>query len=265
VRAAAASALAVVPPQLRVSVLAPLLDDPVTGVRTEAARALVDVPRDALPAERRESFDAALRTLMAALRADGDLPGGQLNLAVLYNRQGRPEAAIGAYRRALTWDADFLPARFNLANLLHAQGRSDEAEALLREGVERTGGLGPEYARDLGELSYSLALLLSERGQLAEAAPELERASELLPERARVHYNRGLVLQRLGELPRAEAALLAARRLAPDQKDFVYALAIFYLEQAEFPRARHFAEELDALSPGEGRPLLNEIDAREAG
>ncbi len=68
---------------------------------------------------------------------------------------------------------------------------------------------------ELGELQYSLALLLAEEQRLPEAAKALAEAARLLPTRARVQYNLGLALQQLGQRKPAEAALLQAQRLDP--------------------------------------------------
>jgi hypothetical protein len=66
-----------------------------------------------------------------------------------------------------------------LASFCNAAERN--TERVLREGIART----PKE----GRLHYSLGLLLAEELHLSEAAAELEKAAELLPDDSRVHYN----------------------------------------------------------------------------
>ncbi len=60
VRAAAAAGLVGLPEGERLAAAAPLLKDPIRGVRIEAARALASVPADRFDAVERQAFDAAL-------------------------------------------------------------------------------------------------------------------------------------------------------------------------------------------------------------
>ena len=241
-RAAAAASLEDVDASLRVPTLAPLLKDPVRAVRIAAARSLAALPHAQFDAPTRQAFDAALAEYVAAQKVALDMPGPNLNLAVLYARTGRDAESEAAYRAALKIDPDFTPARANLAQFYAERGRLPDAEQVLREGLQRQPGIG--------ELQYSLGLLLAEQQRLPEAADALEQAARLLPRRARTHYNLGLARQQLGQAKPAEAALRKARELEPSDPAIAYALAVFYAQQGRRAEALREADALQRLQPG---------------
>ncbi len=243
VRAAAADSLEALPDAQRLYGLTPLLRDPVRAVRIAAARGLSSLPPGRLDAAARPAFDAALAEYIAAQSVSLDMPGAQLNLAVVYQNTGRIELAEKHYLDALRIDPDFTPARANLARLYNASARNADAERVLSEGLRRL----PE----LGELQYSLGLLLAEEKRLPEAAKALSQAARLLPERAKVHYNLGLALQQLGQRKPAEAALLRAQQLDPQDAASAYALAVFYAQGGQRVQALQWAEKLLALNPAD--------------
>lgn len=242
VRAAAAAGLDDVDASLRVPALAPLLKDRVRAVRIAAARSLAGLPPEQFDAATRSAFEAALAEYLAAQKVALDMPGPNLNLAVLYSRTGRDAEAESSYRAALKIDPDFTPARANLAQFLAERGRAADAEQVLREGLKRQPGVG--------ELQYSLGLLLAEQQRLPEAADALEQAARLLPQRARAHYNLGLARQQLGQPKPAETALRRARELDPGDPAMAYALAVFYAQQGRRADALREAEALQQLQPG---------------
>jgi predicted CXXCH cytochrome family protein len=241
VRVAAVGALDHLPPQDRIALVAPRLDDPVRAVRIEAARVLAPTAPENLDATKRRALERATAEYVAAQNASLDMPGSHLNLAVL--REGRREiaAAETEYRTALRLDPDFTPARLNLARLLNGVGRNGDAEHVLRDGIARV----PEQ----GDLHYSLGLLLAEDHRLADAEVALGRAAELLPERARVRYNHALALQQLGRVPEAEAALQRAQALDGSDREIVYALAVLYAQRGDWNQALASAERLATVAP----------------
>jgi predicted CXXCH cytochrome family protein len=245
VRAAAASALEILPPTDRLAAGAPLLKDPVRSVRLETARVLASVPAALFDTAQRQAFDAALAEFKAAQAAMADMPASHLNLAVVLDGLGQREQAVAAYETALRLDPQFLPARANLARLHNAMGKNAEAERVLREGVKRV----PTE----GELHYSLGLLLAETNRLHEAVGPLGEAARLLPTRARVLYNYGLALDQVGRRPEAEAALIRAQELDRTDPQMVYALVVFYARQQQPRRALAFAEMLAQLVPADPR------------
>jgi predicted CXXCH cytochrome family protein len=243
VRAAAADGLESTPAQQRLHALGPLLRDSVLAVRMAAARSLSSLPADRFDPLIRPAFDAALAEYIAAQNVSLDMPGAQLNLAVVHQNAGRPDLAERHYVAALRIDPDFTPARANLAQLYNASARNADAERVLKEGLKREPGIG--------ELQYALGLLLAEQGRLDEAAGVLAKAAQLMPQRARVHYNLGLALQQLGRNRAAEQALLSAQRLDPLSVESAYALAVFYAQGGQQSQALEWADKLQALNPAD--------------
>ncbi len=130
---------------------------------------------------------------------------------------------------------------------------------MLTEGLKRV--------PTIGELQYSLGLVLAEEGRIDEAAAALAKAAKLLPERARVHYNLGLALQQLGRRQPAEAALLQAQKLDPGDPAICYALAIFYAQGRQYAQALPWAEKLLVLDPADiqARQLVSELRSKQQG
>ncbi len=60
-------------------------------------------------------------------------PGGNYNLGVMYANNGELEKAAEYYRTALDIDNLFYMAKVNLASVYNLQGKNAEAEKLLRE------------------------------------------------------------------------------------------------------------------------------------
>jgi predicted CXXCH cytochrome family protein len=242
VRAAAADSLDGLSASERLTALGPLLSDPVRAVRITAARALSSTPVEQMEATLRPRFDAALAEYIAAQEVSLDMPGAQFNLAIVYENTGRRDQAERHYQGVLRIDPDFTPARANLAQLYAASARNADAERVLADGLKRL----PE----LGELQYSLGLLLAEDpGRMKESAEALTRAAKLLPTRSDVHYNLGLALEVLGQNASAEQALLQSQRLNPNDPQIAYALAIFYSKTGRSDRAIEWAEKLRELRP----------------
>jgi len=251
VRAAAADSLESVPATQRLYALAPLLKDPVRAVRIAAARSLSSLPPEQIETATRPAFNAALAEYIAAQSVSLDMPGAQLNLAVVRQNTGRIDLAERHYLAALKIDPDFTPARANLSRLYNATARNADAERVLTEGLKREPGIG--------ELQYSLGLLLAEENRLPEAAKALAQASRLMPERAKVHYNLGLALQQLGQRQPAAAALLKAQQLDPQDPATPYALAVYYAQAGQQAQALSWAEKAKALNPGD--PQLSQLVA----
>ncbi len=227
----------------RVEAVGPLLSDPVRAVRLAAARVLSGVPRDQLDLVQRKVLDDAVAELIAAQSLHFDLPGPNVNVAVVYESTGRDELAEAHYAKALRLDPDFTAARVNLAQLYSKQSRNADAESVLRDGLRRQ----PTH----GDLHYLLGLLLAEENRLPEAEVALGTAVKLHPDRARFRYNHALTLNQLGRAEQAEAALVDAARLDPRDPAILYALATVYAQHRKWRQALVWAEKLEAIDGGD--------------
>ncbi len=221
--------------------LAPLLLDPIRGVRLAAAIRMAETPAGSLQPYQREALDAALREFEAAMEYALPNAIAAFNLGNLAATRRDSAAAETYYRAANEADASFQPARLNLARLLFSRGDHDEAEALYRE-VLRAEPTNHEAA-------YRLGLLLAERGPHAEAATHLRRAAEARPEAARIHFDLGRIELSAGREAEAEAALRKALEIEPDNLDYGYALASLYVSRGDYGRALDIADRLIAAHP----------------
>lgn len=259
VRVTAVDGLDRLTPDEKLSVVTPLVADPIRAVRIQAARVLTAGPIDRLEPARRQEFDSALAEYKLAQIYNADIPGGNLNLALIETNLKLFDNAIEHYKTAIRLDPTFMPARVNLGNLYNQLGRNAEAETQFREAIGR--------APNDGELHYSLGLLLAEEKRLPESAEELGKAATLMPDRSRVQYNYALALQQIGKMKEAEAVLLRGYRLNPRDPDVVNALVLFYAQQEKWEQALPYAQALVKLMPGAPEPLqiLQRIEAEQAG
>ncbi len=255
VRAAAASGLEAAAPAERLRLAAPLLGDPVRGVRIEAGRILAAIPTDRMTAEQRAARDRALDEYRHAQQINADRPEAHLNLGNLHAQLGRPEEAERAYRAALRIDRTFTGAYVNLADVYRAQGRDAEGEWVLREGL----AVAPNDAA----LHHSLGLALVRMKRLPEALQALERAVELRPEDARYSYVLGVGVHSAGQAQRALAVLRRAHERHPGDRDVLLALATITRDRGALEAATAYARKLVELAPQDpaARQLLRELEA----
>ncbi|WP_437957573.1 multiheme c-type cytochrome [Sorangium sp. So ce119] len=176
-RRAALGALESHDPRRIAPVAAPLLADPVRGVRVEAARVLAGVDLGALSERAAQDLDGALREYLATQTLHADRAEAQNNLGLVFTRTGKPRDAEQAYLAALRIEPGYVPTYVNLADLYRELGRDEDGVALLRRGVTRL----PDQA----ELLHALGLALVRQGHRAQALEPLKRAAELAPDQAR--------------------------------------------------------------------------------
>ena len=241
VRIAALGLLAPFEPAARVQAAAPLLDDPVRGVRVESARVLADVPDDRLTPAQRASREKALDEYVASLRQDADWPAANASLGNLRMRQGRAEEAIAAYQRALSLDERFTGAYVNLADAYRVLGREAEGEKLLRRSL----ALLPRSA----DLRHALGLSLVRKGDKAAALPELATAARLAPDNARYSYVHAVALHSAGKRSEALAALRAADARHPYEPSILGALISISRESGDAKAALAYARKLAEVLP----------------
>jgi len=228
----------------------PLLNDPVKGIRAEAAIRLSEVSEEKLSPAARKARRAALEEYREINLYNADFPGGLFNLGIMYANAGDLGRAEAAYREALGVDDQFYMAKVNLATVYAKQGKSAEAEKMLRELIRDH----PE----LHELKSSLAMLLAEQGRYEESRTYFLKASKLMPDQTRILYNLGLLENTLGNTATAEEYLLKALNRDPGSYDYLYALATFCLEHGMKDKAMKYARRLAERFPGDraGKQLV---------
>jgi predicted CXXCH cytochrome family protein len=225
---------------VRAQAAAPLLVDPVRGVRVEAARVLADVGDDQFSPDQRRAREQATNEYVESLQQDSDWPAANVNLGNLRMRQGRPEEAIAAYERALSLDPRFAGAYVNLADAHRQQGREAESEKVLRRGL----ALLPRGA----DLHHALGLLLVRKGNTAAAVRELAAATKLAPDNARFGYVYAVGLHSAGRQGEALSVLRAVEARHPYDLEILGTLVSMIRESGKpreaLPYARKIAEVL---------------------
>jgi predicted CXXCH cytochrome family protein len=241
VRIAALGMIARADPANRVLSGAPLLSDPVRGVRIEAARLLADIPDTQIPEGKRTARAAALLEYENTLALEADWPSGQVNLGNLRLQQGRVDEAIAAFERAIALDKGFPGAYVNLADALRQLGREPEAEKVLRQGLAA-------LPRD-ADLHHSLGLLLTRNGDKSAALYEFVEAAKLAPDNARYAYVHAIAVDSAGKREQALVLLRSANKRHPNDLDILGALLSMSRETGDRQAALRYAKQLAEMLP----------------
>jgi tetratricopeptide (TPR) repeat protein len=143
----------------------------------------------------------ARQAFLMVLSLDPQDSRAENNLGLIYETDGRPEAAVDAYRKAIAWqDLGQHPSEqpyVNLGNLLLEQGQINDALAPLAKAVE----LAPNDAF----CHMSLGIAYWKSGKVEQAQHELETATRLEPDNSTAHYQLGRVYKEEHALDRAQA------------------------------------------------------------
>ena len=220
--------------------VAPLLGDPVRGVRIRAAD-LVAVPGANVPAGDRAAFANAAEEFVAAQKLNADRPEARLTLGSFYARTGRLAEAEAEYAAALKIAPSFAPASANLADLYRQEGRESEAEKALRAGLAAS-------PKDAG-LHYALGLAMIRQKRYPDALTELRQAAELAPDNAHNSYVYAIALNSTGHGDEARNLLAAALQRHPGNREMLTALVQMSEEAGDLGGALRYAERLAAITP----------------
>jgi tetratricopeptide (TPR) repeat protein len=144
-------------------------------------------------------YDESLKHLNEAIRLEPLNAEAYHNRAVIYERQGNPQAAIVEYRTALRYDPQYGPSR----------------EALTRLGAT-AGGEPQSDAEKLAAAMAERASRTARRGDYAEAMKILAEAARIAPRFALVQQYRANVAYLMGDKATAVASLKRALELEPD-------------------------------------------------
>ncbi len=240
-------------PAMHVSLLVPLLSDPVRQVRMDAAIALAATPVAQWPSGSADAMNRALSEVRAAELNNADRAEARMNLASLSLALGDPDAARQEYEAAIRLNPAFAPAYVNLADLRRAQRREPDAESILRDGLEHA-------PRDAA-LHHALGLALVRQGRIGEALPELRLAHQSAPDLSRYAYVLAVALESNGCREEAIELLRRVCLAHPSDADSLAALAVFCRDAGRLDDAIAHARQLTALRPDdvEARELVRQI------
>jgi predicted CXXCH cytochrome family protein len=256
VRRAAALALATVEPQTRLSLILPLLRDPIRTVRLEAVASLMGVPRNLYTPEQLTRLDQGITEYRQAQISNADRVEAHINLGALDASLGNTGAAEAAYHTAIRLQPAFIPAYINLADLYRQYNREDQAAQTLRTALD----IAPRN----GDAYHALGLSLVRQQRLRDALPALAQAAQLRPDLPHYAYVYGVALHEAGEGQRALQVLEAAYARHPAARDIVVALVEYSIQARDRPGALAWARKLVELAPDDSRArqLLESLERR---
>ena len=155
--------------ETRLKRIAPKLYDPVKAVRMEAAMMLSILPEERLRKDDREAFQKGLEEYRDAMLYNADLAAQRYNLGNLAANLDDDAQAVVAYEKSIAIDEQFYPAKVNLAMLYNRQGKNPDAEKMLREVVDQQPELY-EVAYSLGLLLAEMKKYKDAESYLGKAA-----------------------------------------------------------------------------------------------
>ncbi|MBM7061819.1 hypothetical protein JQX08_14005 [Pseudomonas sp. UL073] len=241
VRLAAAQAVsALMPAEQRSGLIGRLLNDPVRAVRIDVAQSLLGVPEQTLgrylPAWNKAIAEYEQVQLSLVDRAEANL-----NLAMLYQAQGRSALVEPALRDALKRDPDFLPAQVSLMQLLDSNYRTNEARALLDSAMQQH----PQSAL----LHHANGLALIRRGERPAGIKELAEAARLEPANAQYGFVYAIALHDSGDAPAAIKQLEQMLERQPNDRQARLTLIEYWRETGQIQKVQVLQAELEQLNP----------------
>jgi predicted CXXCH cytochrome family protein len=241
VRAATVGAIRHIPAGERVSLLTPLLSDPLRSVRQTAAIEIAGAGVAALPPADDTKFRAALQEYLDSRLANADTPEGHMAIGGMALSRRKWDDAEAAFRTAAEMDPQLSQAWLVLAQIREARGDAAGTEAALTAAVSaapenielllaRAGFEARRQRTDDALAWYKRALARDENradtwfgmsiaalyGQRPELALDYARRSETLdPRNPEAAVVQAMAHAMLGQRAEAKAAAERARQIAP--------------------------------------------------
>ena len=231
-----AIALDAIPEQHRLPFAYPLLYDDKRVTRLQAARTLLGVSLQNLPAEAKTIFNKALEEYKAVQLFNADRPESLVNLAGLYAQQGQDNMAEKSYRDAISMAPYYTPAHVNLADLFRESGDEEKGEEVLRKALSQI--------RDKAAIQHALGLLLVRQKKLPEALEYLRLAAESETPTDRYVYVYAIALHSTDKAENAIKVLEHAHDKYPGSADIMNALISINRELGSHDKAMQYEEEL---------------------
>lgn len=241
VREAAVRAVnALLPPEQRRDLLAPLLTDPVRAVRIIAARDLLGMGSTGL-GNYEKAWDKAIAEYEAVQLSLAERAEANLNLASLYQGNGRADQVEGRLRTAIERDPDFLPARVALVQWLDANYRWEEGQKVLAEALREH----PEAAL----LHHAQGQAALRKGERQAAIAAFREAVRLEPGNARYGHALAAALHDDGKLEEACRRLELVLESNPVNREARLALIGYWREAGQIQKVQALLAELEQLNP----------------
>lgn len=231
IRLAAINSAHILPPNLQVALITPLLQDELKAVRIAAFDQIGD-PN--LNTTIKREYDIAAEQTM--WRGEG-----RYNLALFHQRRGNSGLATELYLSSQQIDPYFSASYVNLADLL----RSSSNERMSGQIIDR----GLNFMPDDPALNFSKALHLVRDQNAPEALAYLDKAVNFAPDNSRYAYTYGVALSDLGQPNKAIEVLSAALQKDQYNQDINAILLNLNRAQGNWNEALKYAINLSKLLP----------------
>ncbi|WP_281322373.1 tetratricopeptide repeat protein [Flavobacterium aestivum] len=241
IRYRALRSLANFPPNEWINKVAPLLSDKVRAVRIAAADLFITIPKDQIPGQYVNAFEAANKELVSYLRYQTDFSVGNIMLADYYLKIQDYTNAESFYLKGLKKDNQINYAYLNLSSLYNTVGKNDASLEMLQRALKN------DATND--RIYYNMALLYNEMNNKPAAEKSFIKAVELKSQNPRVYYNYGLMLNADKKFKEAEAILQKGIGINPSTPDLYYALTFVYIQAGNQTKAQQSAFQLKQLDP----------------
>ena len=243
IRQAAIEAAGHLPPEQRLPILTPVLEDPVLGVRMMTAEQLADLSAASMK-EQTEQIAALNKEYREVQSQHLDMPSVLAQLSRFQLAQGETSAAEAGLLSALEKNPQSSIARVNLADLYRSLGDEGAARAILEEGLA--------LSADDGAMWFSKALLEIRDGNPQAGLKALETAATLEETPGYYHYVLAVAQNDQGHLDKALATLHHIHNMAPGQPTVLSALMQYSNTAGDRPAAERYREELRATLQAAG-------------
>ena len=241
-RRAAVDASAMLPLEMRWSVLQAHLDDESASVRFGLAQQLAPVVPH-LDAKQAAPVNRLLQAFRDQLAYSLDMPSGQATLSVFEGALGNTPEAIAALNQALAMEPHYLPARLNLADIYRSLDNTLDEEIQLQTALN--------IAPDNAAVQHSYGLYLIRQKQADKALGHLQRATEMQPSQPRYFYVYAVALESNNQLDSAIEVLKQADERWPNQYNLLMTL-VLYLEKAQRQaESWPYLSRLSAIAPND--------------
>jgi hypothetical protein len=227
-------------PLNRVLSAAPLLSDPVRGVRIEAARILADMPDSQIPEGNARLAQPPCRSMKTPWRwrPTGPRAGQPRQPAPAPGARRRSGRCFRARHRAGPGLCN--GAYLNLADAWRQQGREAKAEKVLRRGL----AVMPRDA----DLHHALGLASDAQGREGRGAEGIRRSRQAGPDNARYAYVQAIAVHSAGKRDEALALLRSCQQATSQQSRHPPLIAISR-ERGDSKGALAYAKQAAALLP----------------
>ena len=190
-----------------------------------------------------QDFENKEKYLLRAIAADTERSEALLALADLYKQQENFNKALTFYHKVLNLENNNIWAILGVADCYLALKDFDKAEQFYLKSFTQS--------REIAGAHINYATLLYQQNRLAEALEEYRTAVQLAPEKPEISYNLALILKETGDIEEALGLMFNAHLKAPENEIFAInlmeTLATLYHTQAE--KALKIAENWQKSEP----------------